>query len=148
MRHFLHTIFEIFPLVLMENKYSSYSYTGVFTSGLDDFRIAFWLAIRARKTDLSRPLCFALAPQEEICCCGKKSSLLSTLVRSRSLDICLVVVVVVVVVFGMFIALDSSRFLETGKKIFANIQPSWSSRLALTHILFQFLYSYDLGVWL
>ena len=23
MRHFLHTIFEIFPLVLMENKYSS-----------------------------------------------------------------------------------------------------------------------------
>ena len=96
---------------------------GVFTSGLDDFRIAFGLAIRARKTDLSRPLCFALAPQEEICCCGKKSPLLSTLVRSGSLDICLVVVVVVVV-FGMFIALDSSRFLETGKKTFANIQPS------------------------
>lgn len=49
----------------------------------------------------------------------EKNPLLSTLVRSKSLDICLVVVVVVVV-FGMFIALDSSRSLETGKKI----QPS------------------------
>ena len=37
----------------------------------------------------------------------EKNPLLSTLVRSKSLDICLVVVVVVV--FGMFIALDSTR---------------------------------------
>ena len=85
-------------------------------------------------------------PKKRYAVAGKKSPLLSTLVRSRSLDICLVVVVVVV--FGMFIALDSSWSLEKGKKTFANIQLSWSSRLALTHILFQFLYSYDLGFWL
>ena len=102
----------------------------------DEPNRALWLATRAGKMELS---CRSRSRKKHFPESHVINPLLTTLVRSRLLDIGLKLILV----FASFWTSTSSRSINTQKNYLVNIQPSWPCTRSITHLI----YLYTVHVW-